>query len=75
MKIGDALRHIEDEHIPNFSEQFEDEEERIAMHDNIDRETEKGKMAIYTFWMFLILWCAALHYFAWIGLMASIERT
>ena len=44
------------------------------MNNDEYRENEKCKMAVYIFWMFLILWCAALHYFAIVGFMASIER-
>ena len=44
------------------------------MEEDESRQENKRKMAILIFWMFLIGWCIALHYFAWIGLMASIER-
>ena len=45
------------------------------MHDDEYRENEKEKMVVYLIWMLLIFWCAALHYYAYIGFMASIERT
>ena len=48
--------------------------EKVDMDDDEYRENEKVKMAVYVFWMLVIGWCIALHYFAYLGLMASIER-
>ena len=43
-----------------------DEEERIV---------EKCKTTMLVFWMFLLGWFIIVHYFAWLGVLASIERT
>ena len=43
--------------------------------DSDERLKEKEKMVVYLIWMFLIFWCIALHYFAIVGFIASIERT
>jgi len=43
--------------------------------DNENRQENKREMAILLFWMLVISWCIALHYFAIVGFIASIERT
>lgn len=42
------------------------------MHDDIDRKAEKHKMAIYTFWLGMIVWVIGLHYYAVVGILASL---
>jgi len=39
----------------------------------MNKEEEKEKMVMYLIWMFLILWCIGLHYFAYIGVMSKIQ--
>jgi hypothetical protein len=37
------------------------------------RRKEKEKMYVLLFWMFIIGWCLALHYFAYVGVMSRIQ--
>jgi len=39
------------------------------------RVQEKRNMAILIFWMFLIVWCVSLHYFAIVGIISKSEPT